>query len=103
MLETWVAPTAGRIAVSWELPERVQYALESQTLAAELQMENSLGRSLDSDGCRVGHRVVPVRTADRSGSPRHRAGGRKARRRDVERVWERLAPIAAPRNSRPSA
>ena len=41
-----MAPTAGRIAVSWELSQRVQYALESQTLAAELQMENSLGRSL---------------------------------------------------------
>jgi len=46
LLETWVPPTAGRIAVSWELSERIQYALESQTLALELQMENSLGRSL---------------------------------------------------------
>jgi len=39
-------PTAGRIAVSWELSERIQYALESRDLALELQMENSLGRSL---------------------------------------------------------
>jgi HD-like signal output (HDOD) protein len=46
LLETWVAPTAGRIAKSWELNERLQYALESQTLAAELQMETTLGRSL---------------------------------------------------------
>jgi HD-like signal output (HDOD) protein len=46
LLETWVAPTAGRIAASWELNERLQYALESQSLASELQMETSLGRSL---------------------------------------------------------
>jgi HD-like signal output (HDOD) protein len=46
LLETWVAPTAGRIAASWELNERLQYALESQALASELQMETSLGRSL---------------------------------------------------------
>ena len=82
LLETWVAPTAGRIAVSWELSERVQYALESQTLAAELQMENSLGRSLKFGRvagslivlCRLGrrqrsrgpgHRWLPAKGGDR--------------------------------------
>ena len=78
MLETWVAPTAGRIAVSWELSERVQYALESQTLAAELQMENSLGRSLKFGRVTAfGHRAVPARANHRGGSPGHRAGRRE--------------------------
>ena len=99
MLETWVAPTAGRIAASWELSERVQYALESQTLAAELQMENSLGRSLKFGRvagsvivlCRVGRlseaeaKAILVSGADR--------------RSKIEKLWERfsatyLKPVA---------
>jgi HD-like signal output (HDOD) protein len=91
LLETWVAPTAGRIAASWELSQRVQYALESQTLAAELQMENSLGRSLKFGRvagavivlCRVGRvteaeaRAILVSGADR--------------RSKIDRLWERFA------------
>jgi HD-like signal output (HDOD) protein len=91
MLETWVAPTAGRIAVSWELPERVQYALESQTLAAELQMENALGRSLKFG--RVTGSVIVLCRLGRITEAEARAivlAG-EGRRRDVERVWERLA------------
>jgi hypothetical protein len=90
MLETWVAPTAGRIAVSWELSPRVQYALESQTLAAELQMENSLGRSLRFGRvaaslivlCRLGRLTEPqARTIIVSG---------EGNRPQVERLWDRL-------------
>jgi HD-like signal output (HDOD) protein len=91
LLETWVAPTAGRIAASWELSERVQYALESQTLAAELQMENSLGRSLRFGRvagsvivlCRVGRlseaeaKAILVSGADR--------------RSKIEKLWERFS------------
>jgi HD-like signal output (HDOD) protein len=91
MLETWVAPTAGRIAVSWELPERVQYALESQTLAAELQMENALGRSLKFG--RVTGAVIVLCRLGRMTEAEARAivlSG-EGRRRDLERVWERLA------------
>lgn len=90
MLETWVAPTAGRIAVSWELPERVQYALESQTLAAELQMENALGRSLKFG--RVTGSVIVLCRLGRMTEAEARAivlSG-ESRRRDVERMWERL-------------
>ena len=92
MLETWVAPTAGRIAVSWELPERVQYALESQTLAAELQMENALGRSLKFG--RVTGSVIVLCRLGRISEVEARAivlAGDTGRRRDVERVWDRLA------------
>jgi HD-like signal output (HDOD) protein len=91
LLETWVAPTAGRIAASWELSERIQYALESQTLAAELQMENSLGRSLKFGRvagavivlCRVGRltdaeaRAILVSGADR--------------RSRIDRLWDRFS------------
>jgi HD-like signal output (HDOD) protein len=91
LLETWVAPTAGRIAASWELSERIQYALESQTLAAELQMENSLGRSLKFGRvagsvivlCRVGRlteaeaRAILVSGADR--------------RSKIDKLWERFS------------
>ncbi len=91
MLETWVAPTAGRIAVSWELSQRVQYALESQTLAAELQMENALGRSLKFGRvaaalivlCRLGRLTeLEARTIISSG---------EGRRSQIEKVWDRLA------------
>jgi len=105
MLETWVAPTAGRIAVSWELSERVQYALESQTLAAELQMENSLGRSLKFG--RVTASVIVLCRLGRITEAEARAivlAGDKSRRREVERLWERLAvPILQPAtNKRPT-
>jgi HD-like signal output (HDOD) protein len=101
MLETWVAPTAGRIAVTWELPERLQYALESQTLAAELQMENALGRSLRFG--RVTGSVIVLCRIGRMTEAEARAivlAG-QGRRRDVERVWERLAgPSLRPGDAR---
>jgi hypothetical protein len=91
LLETWVAPTAGRIAVSWELSPRVQYALESQTLAAELQMENSLGRSLRFGRvvaslivlCRLGRITEPQARAIISSGEGHSS--------QVARLWDRLA------------
>jgi HD-like signal output (HDOD) protein len=91
LLETWVAPTAGRIAVSWELSPRVQYALESQTLAAELQMENSLGRSLKF-GRVVGSLIVLCRLG-RITEPEARAivVSGEGRRSQIERLWDRLA------------
>ena len=102
MLETWVAPTAARIAASWELPERVQYALESQTLAAELQMENSLGRSLKFG--RVAGSVIVLCRLRRMTEAEARAivVAGESRRRDVERLWDRLAgPILTPNAGRP--
>ena len=91
LLETWVAPTAGRIAVSWELSQRVQYALESQTLAAELQMENSLGRSLKFG--RVAGSLIVLCRLGRMTEPEARAVvvAGEGRRSQVERVWDRLA------------
>jgi HD-like signal output (HDOD) protein len=91
LLETWVAPTAGRIAVSWELSQRVQYALESQTLAAELQMENSLGRSLKFG--RVAGALIVLCRLGRITGPEARAimVGGEGRRSQIERVWDRLA------------
>ena len=103
MLETWVAPTAGRIAVSWELPERVQYALESQTLAAELQMENSLGRSLKFG--RVAGSVIVLCRLGRLTEAEARAivlAG-EGRRRETERVWDRyMAPSLRSATATPS-
>ena len=95
MLETWVAPTAGRIAASWELPQRVQYALESQTLAAELQLENSLGRSLKFG--RVAGSVIVFCRLGRLSEAEARAivVAGESRRREVERLWDRLAALSA--------
>ena len=92
MLESWVGPTAGRIAVSWELSERVQYALESQTLAAELQMENTLARSLRFG--RVAGSVVVLCRVGRISEAEAKAivlAGDKTRQREIERLWDRLA------------
>jgi len=103
MLETWVAPTAGRIAVSWELPERVQYALESQTLAAELQMENALGRSLKFG--RVAGSVIVLCRLRRmtEGEARAIVVAGESRRRDIERLWDRLAgPILGSNSGNPT-
>jgi HD-like signal output (HDOD) protein len=93
LLETWVAPTAGRIAASWELPERLQYALESQTLAAELQMENALGRSLKF-GRVAGSLIVLCRLGRLTeAEARTIALAGEGPRRDTERVWDRhVAP-----------
>lgn len=91
LLETWVAPTAGRIAASWELSQRVQYALESQTLAAELQMENSLGRSLKFG--RVAASVIVLCRLGRMSEAEARAVvvSGENRRSQIERIWERFA------------
>ncbi len=91
LLETWVAPTAGRIAVSWELSQRVQYALESQTLAAELKMENSLGRSLRFG--RVAASLIVLCRLGRLTETQAKviiASG-EDNRSQVERLWDRLA------------
>jgi HD-like signal output (HDOD) protein len=104
MLETWVAPTAGRIAASWELPERVQYALESQTLAAELQMENALGRSLKFG--RVAGALIVLCRLGRITEAEARAivVAGEGRRRDTERVWDRyMAPSLRSATATPSA
>jgi hypothetical protein len=105
LLETWVAPTAGRIAVSWELPERVQYALESQTLAAELQMENALGRSLKFG--RVAGSVVVMCRLGRISEQEARAimiAGETSRRRDIEKLWDRFAAASLrPASAAPGA
>ncbi len=104
LLETWVAPTAGRIAASWELPERLQIALESQTLAAELQMENSLGRSLRFG--RVAGSVIVLCRLGRLTEAEARAivlAG-EARRRETERIWDRhMAPSLHSVSASPSA
>jgi HD-like signal output (HDOD) protein len=91
LLETWVAPTAGRIAVNWELSQRVQYALESQALAAELHMENSLGRSLKFG--RVAGSLIVLCRVGRVTEPDARAimVAGEGRRALVEQLWDRLA------------
>jgi HD-like signal output (HDOD) protein len=91
LLETWVSPTAGRIAVSWELSQRVQYALESQTLAAELQMENSLGRSIKFG--RVAGALIVLCRIGRMTEAEARAilvSGEGGNRAQVDRIWERF-------------
>jgi HD-like signal output (HDOD) protein len=92
LLETWVAPTAGRIAVSWELSNRVQYALESQTLAAELHMENPLGRSLKFG--RVAASLIVLCRLGRITESDARAviaAGGGGPRVQIERLWDRFA------------
>jgi HD-like signal output (HDOD) protein len=91
LLETWVSPTAGRIAVSWELSQRVQYALESQTLAAELQLENSLGRSLKFG--RVAGALIVLCRVGRMTEAEARAilVSGENRRSQIDRIWERFA------------
>lgn len=91
LLETWVPPTAGRIAVSWELSERIQYALESQTLALELQMENTLGRSLKF-GRVTGALLMLCRlgkiTESEAKATLIAGAGRGAQ---IDRLWDRFA------------
>ena len=91
LLETWVAPTAGRIAKSWELNERLQYALESQTLAAELQMETSLGRSLRFG--RVAGSVIVLCRLGKISEDEARAilVAGDDRRSNIGRLWERFS------------
>jgi len=91
LLETWVAPTAGRIAKSWELNERLQYALESQTLAAELQMETSLGRSLRFG--RVAGSVIVLCRLGKITEDQARAilVAGDDRRSNIGRLWDRVS------------
>jgi HD-like signal output (HDOD) protein len=91
LLETWVAPTAGRIAATWELNERLQYALESQALASELQMETSLGRSLRFG--RVAGSVIVLARLGKITADEARAiliAG-DDRRSNIGRLWDRFS------------
>jgi HD-like signal output (HDOD) protein len=91
LLETWVAPTAGRIAASWELNERLQYALESQALASELQMETSLGRSLRFG--RVAGSVIVLCRLGKVSADEARAilVAGDDRRSNIGRLWDRFS------------
>jgi HD-like signal output (HDOD) protein len=91
LLETWVAPTASRIAASWELNERLQYALESQSLAAELQMETQLGRSLRFG--RVAGSVIVLARLGRITEPEARAilVAGDDRKSNIGRLWDRFS------------
>jgi HD-like signal output (HDOD) protein len=90
MLESWAAPTAGRIAASWELSDRIQVALESQTLAVELRMENSLGRSLKFG--RVAGSLLVLCRLGRMTEPEARAVllANEPRNSKLVAVWERM-------------
>jgi HD-like signal output (HDOD) protein len=91
LLESWVAPTAGRIAASWELSDRVQVALESQALAMELRMENSLGRSLKFG--RVAASLLVLCRLGRMTEAEARAIllANEPRNSRLVQVWERMA------------
>jgi HD-like signal output (HDOD) protein len=91
LLESWVAPTAARIAASWELPERLQYALESQSLAAEMKIENSLGRSLRFG--RVAGSLIVLCRVSRMSEAEARAVivAGDDRRSRIERLWDRFS------------
>jgi HD-like signal output (HDOD) protein len=91
LLETWVAPTASRIAASWELNERLRYALESQALAAELQMETPLGRSLRFG--RVAGSVIVLCRLGRMTEQEARAilVSGDDRRSNIGRLWDRFS------------
>jgi hypothetical protein len=69
----------------------VQYALESQTLAAELQLENALGRSLKFG--RVAGSVIVLCRLGRLSEAEAKAilVAGDARRREVERLWDRFS------------
>ena len=69
----------------------MQYALESQTLAAELQLENSLGRSLKFG--RVAGSVIVLCRLGRLTEAEAKAilVAGDTRRREVERLWDRLS------------
>ena len=73
LLETWVAPTAGRIAASWELSAaRAIRAREPDTRRRTADGEFAGPFAQVRPGRRLGDRVVPPRPADRSRGPRDR-------------------------------
>ncbi len=94
LLESWVSPTAGRIAANWELSSRIQYALESQSLAVELQMENAQGRSLKFG--RVAGALVVLCRLGRVTEAEARAilqAGETGRTAQIARLWDRFSSI----------
>ena len=84
---TWVRESDA----SWELNERLQYALESQALASELQMETSLGRSLRFG--RVAGSVIVLCRLGRISADEARAilVAGDDRRSNIGRLWDRFS------------
>jgi HD-like signal output (HDOD) protein len=85
LLDTWVVPTAQRIAVAWDLPPELQ-----AVLAAEPR-EHPLGRSL-SFGRLAGSQIVMVRRGRiKESSARAIVLASDPRRMQLDRLWNRLA------------
>jgi HD-like signal output (HDOD) protein len=103
LLERHTASVARRIAVSWELSERISKALEDQASALPSEQRTSLGRSLYF-GRLIGALAVlrlNERITDEAAKDSMLAAGVSAFQ--FESIWGRLTGKPAPRAPRPAA
>ena len=103
LLERHTASVGRRIAVSWELSERISKALEDQAGALPFQELTSLGRSLYF-GRLIGALAVlklNERITDEAAKDSMLAAGASAFQ--FESIWGRLIGKAPPRVQRPAA
>ncbi|HEX6638235.1 MAG TPA: HDOD domain-containing protein [Steroidobacteraceae bacterium] len=85
LLDQWVAPTARRIAASWDLPPELQFVLESPT------DQSPLGRALFF-GRLAGSQVVMVRRGRvKETSARATVLASGSQRMQMDRLWGRIA------------
>lgn len=85
LLEQWVAPTARRIAASWDLPSELQQVLDSPP------EQSPLGRSLFF-GRLAGAQIVMIRRGRvKEASARATLLASDSQRVQVGRLWSRLA------------
>lgn len=85
LLDRWVAPTARRIAASWDLPPELQFVLDSPP------DQSPLGRSLFF-GRLAGAQIVMVRRGRvKEASARATLLASDTRRMQVDRLWNRIA------------
>jgi HD-like signal output (HDOD) protein len=88
LLEQWVAPTARRIAASWDLPPELQFVLDSPA------DQSPLGRSLFF-GRLAGAQIVMIRRGHvNEASARATLLVSESQRMQVDRLWNRIAARA---------
>jgi HD-like signal output (HDOD) protein len=88
LLEQWVAPTARRIAASWDLPPELQFVLDSPA------DQSPLGRSLFF-GRLAGAQIVMIRRGHvNEASARATLLVSESQRVQVDRLWNRIAARA---------
>jgi HD-like signal output (HDOD) protein len=101
LLDKHSAPVARRIAVSWELSERISSALEDQAVSKESRERTALGRSLHFGRLMGALALLHINRRVSEETAKLSMLASEATEFQFESIWGRLTGKAAPKMPRP--